>query len=909
MSEFITDGSLSFAGGVNSLKPTTVASERHPDGLGRNQLAWLNNATVRGGGITCRTGWQFLASLGHNQLYQGGFIYKPDGADPYLVLSLSGRLWRVRVDTNNSIDQLTTDALRNPEAEERSFFVQGEQFMIVQAGDNVTLPLIWDGATLRRSVGLTSRTFMGNTTNTLWRVPAIDGTSTVALNLDQNYAGAVGNVIEVEFVGTFEVTAIAGNVITIKTISSQKVGFLIGYTTQIFFTPTAELPAATAMDYYMGRIWYARGRTYTAGDIVKGPSGTLAYNFRDSILKITENPLAFGGDGFTVPGEAGDIRAIDHTAELDTALGQGQLYIFTRSSIYRLAVPVTRQQWIDTADSTQPLQTVAQLRYGSVSDRCLVHVNGDIFYQTMEPGIRSLALAIRHFGQWGNTPISNNEERILRFNDRSLMRFASGIEYNNRLLMTALPTQTPVGVAFQALIPLDFDLISTLEEKRPPAWEGMQEGLDILEVLEGDFGGRQRAFAVVHSRASSAIQVWEITDHLKGDFNQTGEARINWVVETPAYTWGQEFLLKELMGGELWIDRLHGEVLITVEYRPDGDPCWHFWNQWTVCSARNTCEDVNNPVCYPITDYPEGYKQTMALPRPQTECAPAMARPVSIGYQFQAKITVMGWCRIRGFIMYAKPVEKALYYSMVCPGDVQKTPTTTPMIPPGGGTGEVTDPILGPPYPPVGFQMNNPQQIGNQILLTWTIPGLIIQVTLETPVPGFTVIMISNYDGGNTLAEQNGNLVTLTGPEDFRFVSTAQEVGTQVRWSNLSPNNHETATIVQVTSPTTAIVAENQVVAAGKFTYWNPNTTFKLYVRNPTTLEFEVKSSVPPETTQNGYLFQIESHLFVFADVVMGPNWAYQNDPGLPMLDAYITASVSSGFEVFSPIFQIYQQI
>jgi hypothetical protein len=100
------------------------------------------------------------------------------------------------------------------------------------------------------------------------------------------------------------------------------------------------------MVYYQGRIWYAQGRIYTAGDIVGGPSGTLANQFKDSILKVTENPLALGGDGFAVPSTAGDIRALSYSANLDTSLGQGPLYIFTRRQVYQLSVPVTRADWI-----------------------------------------------------------------------------------------------------------------------------------------------------------------------------------------------------------------------------------------------------------------------------------------------------------------------------------------------------------------------------------------------------------------------------------------------------------------------------------------------------------------------------------------------------------------------------------
>ena len=105
-----------------------------------------------------------------------------------------------------------------------------------------------------------------------------------------------------------------------------------------------ELPAAGPMVYYQGRIWYAYYRSYTAGDIVGGPSGIPGHriSMRDSILKVTENPLAIGGDGFAVPTQAGNIRALQYAANIDKALGEGTLYVFTRKQIYALDVPISR---------------------------------------------------------------------------------------------------------------------------------------------------------------------------------------------------------------------------------------------------------------------------------------------------------------------------------------------------------------------------------------------------------------------------------------------------------------------------------------------------------------------------------------------------------------------------------------
>lgn len=592
----ITDGTTDFSGGVNSIKVTTIQSENNPNGLARNELAWLNNAGVRDGGILPRGGYQPLLIIHDDTgLFQGAFLYQPIGEDPYHIHSISGQIWLVKegVEPLNLSDLF---GLSNPPDEPIAYFVQAEQFLIIQAGDNVTLPLFWDGNTLRRSVGITNTAV----------VPGTPGVN--------------------------------------------------------------ELPAGTAMDYFMGRVWYAQGGVANAGDIVGGTSGTLAYDFKDSVLNVTECPLVLNGDGFAVPAQDGIIRGLAHSANLDAALGQGRLFMGTRKAIYALNVPVTRTEWIASTNSNQPLVTVVQINNGWVNDRGITTVNGDLFYQSLEPAIRSLNQSLRYFGQWGNKQISANEQRILQYNDRALLRFCSGAYFNSRMFQTALPTQTDQGVIHQALIPMDFIPISSFDQSARPNWEGMHEGLDILQLTTGDFGGRERCFATIRSREDHTIQLWEITSFLKDDLNYstTGDNRVTWVMEFPAFTWGDVAMLKKLVGCEIWADRLYGTVQFTLEYRPDSQICWNPWHAWKKCSPRNSAENASNPISYPLTLCKESYIATMTMPAPVPVCAEAMSRPSNQGYQFQPRLTVKGFCRIRGIYLHAEAMGRKLYENITC---------------------------------------------------------------------------------------------------------------------------------------------------------------------------------------------------------------------------------------------------
>jgi hypothetical protein len=592
---------MDFSGGVDSVKVTTIASEANPNGLARNQLAWLTNGETRDGGINTRTGWLNRVRIADGtKWFQGGGIYQYDEGFPYLMMLIGGDVYKQLLEepyTLTNISAAQGPGLSMPDGELYAYFCQAERYMVIQAGDYATLPLFWDGTTLTRSRGITG---------------------------DSNPLSPTRN----------------------------------------------QIPAAGPMDYYMGRLWYAgvpTRRHYCAGDVVQGTSGTAPNYFLDAVLCVTENPLAVGGDGFVVPTNAGNIRALKHTSNQDSTLGVSDLFIFTRNSVYSLTVPVSRASWIlagnGTGATTNPVQKIIVTNGGAVNDRTIVAVNQDLFYQCLDPSIRSLAVAIRYQQQWGNKSLSSNEDRLLKFTDRELMKWCSGIEFNNRLLQSALPKRVGCGIVSPALLPMDFDPITSLGSDKPPIWQGDWEGLDFLQLFKVDYNGRPRAFGTIASRLDGSIQLWELTDYSRFE---TDDRRNTMIIETPSFAWNRETVLKELDAMELWVDKIYGTVNFKVEYRPDSDPCWYKWWEWQRCVARNSAEDVENPVSYPLTEYREGYRTADSLGRPYQVCQSNMGRPSSIGYQFQLRFTIKGWCRIRAFVLHANIRAEHPYQNLVC---------------------------------------------------------------------------------------------------------------------------------------------------------------------------------------------------------------------------------------------------
>src|SRR6267142_76325 len=148
---WLVDNQLSWEAGIDSNKPPTIASPDFPEGILRTQLAWLGNGTMRSGKISPRAGWQPLVV---NQdwkpggFFQGAYLYEPNGEDPQIIMGVGGHTFRVRVDIDNSIVDITTPATVRESGQPQWWMRQGEQFLVIQDGSGV--PNVWDGSNLRR---------------------------------------------------------------------------------------------------------------------------------------------------------------------------------------------------------------------------------------------------------------------------------------------------------------------------------------------------------------------------------------------------------------------------------------------------------------------------------------------------------------------------------------------------------------------------------------------------------------------------------------------------------------------------------------------------------------------------------------------------------------------------------------
>ena len=645
-----------FDGGVNQT--------RSPLKLPRTTLAGGVNITVRDDfahhrPVYVKRSIQFstpeVAAAWMTGKFQGRAFYIPDNGPQGLVVAISGVLYDCVIVGNTitvtQVSDLTTG--QDPDADQHWLF-QAEKWIIWNDGINKPVffnvnPQSYGGVTdtggklCARSDYATSAG--GATTTTAsFIIPDINAT-VAAVPFAAVATLAVGMVVPVGGYGMFSVQAISGLNVDLMNVNAGPIGASVGSGADVTWNIQTgfQLPPGRMGVYGLGRVWMSLidGKQFIAGDIRGGSSGTAGQNYRDAVLSVKENLYVVGGGTFSVPGPLGGITAMRFIATLDSSLGQGPLQVLTATNVFSCNAPTDRLTW---QTMTNPILSEALITNGGKGQDSTVVENGDLLFRSID-GLRSLILGRRDFNVWGNTPISEEVSDVLRQDDPGLLRFASAIVFDNRLLLTTHPISSDHGVFWKGLVPLNFDPVSSLRGKLPSVYDsGIWNGLNVLSLVMGDFNDVERAFAFVWNDLTSSIEIWEI---MKDDYENladetgTADVPITWQFDSASLKFGQEDprsrQLLRLLDGEIQVDDLVGTVCFDVYYKPDQYPTWIPWFSW--CECQDTT---------PVNSQP-GFRPRMGLGEPSARVYdPSNNRPLREAYTFQIRIIVRGHCNFIG---------------------------------------------------------------------------------------------------------------------------------------------------------------------------------------------------------------------------------------------------------------------
>lgn len=418
-----------------------------------------------------------------------------------------------------------------------------------------------------------------------------------------------------------------------------------------------EVPVGGPMAYGKGRLWVARGSQYFGGDAVYSDK---TYG-RDSVIRFTENTFLNEGGAFSVPD--GPVTGMAFAANLDTSLGDGDLLVGSQSNVYANSAPTDRTVW---KNMEQPIQRYAARAFGPMNHESMVLVNGDVIFRSPD-GIRSLQYSRRDFEMWGQTPISVEAHRALRYDTDAWLSEASAVNFDNRVLMTIQPQlDNDHGVWHRGLVSIDYHRVGGMQQKRSPAWEGVWTGLRILRILTVEVHRVLRCFILALSDGGK-IQLWEVTKTASFDRNEEDDVPIEWILESRGMTFERPAVWKRLMGAVQWFDRILGEVSIQAYYRADESECWSIWDRWSECVQYRQCTPTEVCPEYPFGDvlpihpYRSQFRPYIGLTQPPDVPEGQTGGLTRDGYDFQLRLECSGRFRLKRLLMLAQELDMPLW--------------------------------------------------------------------------------------------------------------------------------------------------------------------------------------------------------------------------------------------------------
>ena len=425
--------------------------------------------------------------------------------------------------------------------------------------------------------------------------------------------------------------------------------------------PAGEMGPGCQQEFANGRIWQATTdqRSFVAGDLSGSSSGTPTYLFRDAVLHSNSNKALTTGATFGVPVTSGKITALRSIANLDTSLGQGPMQVGTERAMFSVNAPFDSTTWLDLA---YPIQTVSLLGAGPAGQDSVVMVNGDLWFRTTDGDIRSFQVARRDFGDWAPTVMSSEVDSIINGDDLTLLDRSSGVWFDNRRLETTLPQlKEPHGIVWRGLVVLDFFTVSGITGKSNPVWDGLWTGLQILKIIRL----RDRCFLFTSHPTLNRVEVYELLTDGESDNDGTNEVPVVSWIETSAFSFTQNSQADptgaanrvELFNGDLWRDSLAGSVNWDIKFRPDSNPNWIDWVNWTESAKVEHCP--GDSTCMSLTNLKQQYRPRISLPMVTSVCnTPQVGMPVNLGSRFQARIQWTGHARLVQLRLAARHVRE-----------------------------------------------------------------------------------------------------------------------------------------------------------------------------------------------------------------------------------------------------------
>lgn len=402
-----------------------------------------------------------------------------------------------------------------------------------------------------------------------------------------------------------------------------------------------EMPIGSVMAFIHGRFVVASSdgkNSIYVGDIAYGDNVTRP----DDILNFTEQEYWAEGGSFDTPINLGNIMGLYAMPFLDTGTGQNELVVACTAGFSSLDLSRPRTDWIDIQ-----VQKVALIGDGLVSSHAFAGLNGDMFFRSQK-GINTYRNArIEYSQRWNQTPISREVNYWLKPDRGDYLEFIPMVTWQNMMLCGCSPqVSKPNNSAFgfhrycRGMVVFDADSMSTAGRNGEPVWHGMWSGIRPWAFAVGYIGPQERAFAFSYDR-DGRNRLYEFTLTNGNDVFGTTPKKIWSQYTTKALGEVEDqtnlFAPKTLSGGVVEFSEVLNASVISIQYRPDGSPCWV-----QVDRAEPGCDCPTRAECPPtLTAFPQygrKYFESVDL----NKCLPGTSANAATFHHCQVRVQITG---------------------------------------------------------------------------------------------------------------------------------------------------------------------------------------------------------------------------------------------------------------------------
>jgi hypothetical protein len=334
-----------------------------------------------------------------------------------------------------------------------------------------------------------------------------------------------------------------------------------------------ELPIGTIMVYGHGRVFVTNAfDQIAASDIIYGNGLTDA----TATHKFTENKYWAGGGYFGQPTDIGEITgAIVMPRLLNNLNGQGEILFMSRDGASAIEASIPREQW-----QTAKVHTMTMNGRGCVAHDSLIAINNDCWFRS-DDGYASYRLSKSEGNEWTLSKVSRFVNEWMNRDTEWLTQFNSAVFFDNRLIGSTTPEiSAPRYTEFgnhryhKGAVVLDLDQPTTSGDVKL-SWDGLWTGVRPCSYLK--LGGR--CFVFSHD-TDGENRIYEIKKNGVDDRFEGKPVQTEWFYLTKQFAWESSqrtnaFEIKQLLGGDVWVSKVHNKIKFGVDYRPDNNPCWY----------------------------------------------------------------------------------------------------------------------------------------------------------------------------------------------------------------------------------------------------------------------------------------------------------------------------------------------